>query len=125
MAIRRALQQLVKTGVPSEVHLHARCEIGATGAVGTTHGRYLTFARTGAGVYTVTVDNVGGLIDYLWADAKVLGGTANLRPRCAVNASTGVITVTVEATDGTTDTDPADGTSLCVSIVVVNSTVNY
>jgi hypothetical protein len=123
MAIKRSLNRQAKFAYPHEVHLHARCAIGAAGAVGVTTGRYVTFAKSATGVYTATVENTGGLIDWLWVDAKVVGSALSLRPRCSINASMGVVTITVEGADGTTDTDPADGTSLCVSIVAVNATV--
>lgn len=122
MAILRPLRTLLKVGYPSEVHISARAEIGDTGAVGTVHGRYVTFARTGTGVYTATVSNTGGLPDYLFAQAEVVGTTAVLKPRVSVNTSTGVFTITVEDASGT-DTDPASGTSLCFRCVVVNSNI--
>lgn len=124
MAIQRSLHRLSKFGVPHEVHLSARAEIGASGAVGTTHGRYVTFAQSATGVYTATVSNTGGLLDWLHVEADVVGGTATLHCRCSVNAATGVVTITVEASDGT-DTNPASGTSLCFRMIVVNSNVDY
>lgn len=122
MAILRALRPFAKVGYPHEVHISARAEIGATGAVGDVHGRYVTFARTGVGVYTATISNSGGLLDLLYAECEVLNTTQLLMARVAFVLATGVFTITVETTGGT-DTEITDGGSLCFRAIVVNANV--
>ena len=123
MSIQRSLQPKAKFGYPHEVHVHARCAIGASGAVGTTTGRYVTFAKTATGTYTAVVDNDGGLIDYLYVSGALANDSANLHVKCtAVDTSTGTFTFKVKASDGT-DTNPTSGASLCFRAVVVNATV--
>lgn len=58
MALNRYLYPQKGTNIVQQITLHTRVSVSAAGAVtGIVSGRGLTVAHSGAGVYTVTIDN--------------------------------------------------------------------
>lgn len=98
--------------------------IGATGAVGTQTGKGFAVTRTGAGLYTITLEGTGGCAAILYANARVVFATANNTQTVSVLAMTASArTITLQCNDaGTVDVaaDPPSGAFL--ELLVVAST---
>lgn len=125
MAILRKLFPAPKTLQPNLVQIYGKVAIGASGAVGTASGKGFTVTRTGAGLYTITLDAQTSVPAILYADVKVVFATANNTQDCHIltmNAASKLITV--ECSDaGTVDTaaDPPSGSFLTFHIAVQNT----
>ena len=108
----------------SLVFVAGKVAIGATGAVGTKTGKGFTVTRTGAGLYTITLDGTGGCANILHVDLMIVPASAGATQLATVlthGASTRTVTVqtSAEATPNTA-ADPPSGSIL--SLFVVAST---
>jgi hypothetical protein len=121
MALYRNLNKDLKTTSPFLVAVVGKATIGASGAVTSQIGKGATVARTGTGVYTVTIDARGGVPDIVYASIRSMGATAYVAAIGAPNVATGVVTFTISAaaTPGTA-VDPATGTQIGYLILVQN-----
>lgn len=124
MAINRALNWL-KTIQPELVVIAGRVAIGATGAVGASTGKGFTVTRTGAGLYTITLDAAGAVPALLFGMADVVFATANnTQTACVLTLNAASKLITLQCNDaGTVDVaaDPPSGAFLQFLIVVQNS----
>lgn len=94
--------------------------IGATGAVGARTGRGFTITRTGAGLYTVTVDGVGAL-PIMYAFATIVHATPYTVTVTAINPSARTISLScaTNAAPGT-PADPPNTSALQIFAVLNN-----
>lgn len=123
MALYKHLYSDRKATQPFLVDVIGKVAIGASGAVGTATGKGFTVARTGAGVYTITLDARGGVPNVLYAHASIVAaiGSQSRVFVTLINTTTGVITVTNTGAGDTTAADPANGAVLQFAITVQNS----
>jgi hypothetical protein len=125
MAILRKLCPAPKTLQPNLVSIFGKVAIGASGAVGTASGKGFTVTRTGAGLYTITLDAQTSVPAILYADVKVVFATGTNTQDCHIltlNAASKLITVSCSDA-GTVDTaaDPPSGSFLSFYIVAQNT----
>lgn len=124
MALYRNMWDRSKVTTPFLVDVVGKVAIGATGAVGAASGKGFTVTRSGAGLYTITLDAKGGVPTILWAHADVVFATGTNTQTAKIltlNATTGV--VTLQCNDaGTVDVaaDPPSGSVLIFRISVQN-----
>lgn len=110
---------------PGVVIVAGRVAIGASGAVGTATGKGFSVARTGAGLYTITLDSSGGVPAILAALVDVVFATgSNTQTACVLTLNAASKLITVQTNDaGTVDTaaDPPSGSFLQFMIFVQNA----
>jgi hypothetical protein len=111
---------------PRLVEIFGNVAIGGSGAVGTIKGKGFTVARTGTGLYTITVTAQGNKVpDILnaWVDVIFATGTATLTAKILTLApSTGTVTIqTATAAAPNTAADPTSGAILQINLCVQNS----
>lgn len=125
MAILRRLYPSPKTLQPHLVDVVGKVAIGSTGAVGTASGKGFTVTRTGAGLYTITLDAQNSVPAILYADVKVVFTTGGNTQDCHIlTLDASNKKVTVQCSDaGTVDTaaDPPSGSFLSFRVVVQNA----
>lgn len=112
---------------PGLVIISGRVAIGATGAVGTATGRGFTVTRTGAGLYTITLDSSGGVpaILSVWADVGFATGSNTQAAKVLTIVAASKL-ATIQCNDsGTVDVaaDPPSGSFLQFTIFVQNTSV--
>lgn len=126
MAIYRRLFTNVKTAQPDVVFLFGRALIGATGSITSQSGKGLTFARTGTGNYTITLDARNGIPEILYAQTVNVGAALPISSvRCWLtvqNLTTGVLNLVTTTTSAVGGSDPASGSFLYAVVVVRNAT---
>jgi hypothetical protein len=125
LAINRKLFNDTTATSPGVVIVAGRVVIGSTGAVGTQTGLGFTVARSGVGLYTITVSPAdSGVPAILYSQIDVVFATANNTQtvkQLTQVASTGV--VTVQCNDaGTVDTaaELPSGSILQVLLLIKN-----
>lgn len=110
---------------PGVVIVSGRVAIGATGAVGASTGKGFTVARTGAGLYTLTLDSAGGVPNILtaWVDVGFATGTNTQTAKVLtiVPASKLVTLQTADAGALDTAADPPSGSFLQFTLFVQNT----
>lgn len=115
----------VKIPQPYVVAVAGHVAIGSTGAVGTATGKGFTVTRTGAGLYTITLDSNGAVPAILAAIADVVFATgSNTQTAKILTLDATNHKVTLQCNDaGTVDTaaDPPSGSLLQFVIFVQNS----
>lgn len=126
MSILKRLYPPPKTLQPHLVQVVGKVAIGATGAVGAASGKGFTVTRTGAGLYTITLDTTHASVPaILFADVKVVASANNDTQDCHIlTLDAAAKKVTVACSDaGTVDTpaDPDSGSFLSFNIVVQNA----
>lgn len=111
---------------PHLVFVLGKVAIGASGAVGTQTGKGFTVTRTGAGLYSVTLDCHGAIPAILYANASVVFATAGNTQQAFVltEPATGIITIQCNDS-GTVDVaaDPPSGSFLQIFAIAQNSAV--
>lgn len=125
MAIYRHMYKDLKVTQPFVVDVIGKVAIGSTGAVGTATGKGFTVTRTGAGLYTITLDARNGVPAILWADVRIVfatGANTQVANILTMVATTGVITIQTNDA-GTPDTaaDPPSGSVLTFRISIQNA----
>ena len=125
MAIRKYLYPAAQVFQPELVVVAGRVAIGASGAVGAQTGKGFSVTRTGAGLYSITLDADSGVGDILHCSVDLAFATANNTQTAkilTITAGTGVITIQCNDA-GTVDTaaDPPSGSILLFSAVVQNA----
>jgi hypothetical protein len=124
MAMIRKLFGL-QAPAPGLVVVSGRVAIGATGAVGAQTGKGFSVARTGTGLYTVTLDSSGGVPNILFANAVVGfatgSNTQDVKVLTVVPASKLFTLQTSDAATVDTAADPPSGSFLQVLCVVQNT----
>ena len=122
MAIVKHLFKDQKATSPFLVFIAGAVSLGAAGAISATYGKGFTIAKTGTGIYTVTLDARGGVPAILGADANVIGASAPaLAYITAATPATGVIEIsTALASTPGTIANVASG-MLSFSVVVQNA----
>lgn len=125
MAIYRKLYPSPKTLQPNLVNIFGKVAIGASGAVGTASGKGFTVTRTGAGLYTITIDAVTSVPDILYCNAVVVFATAgNTQSAKILTLDAANKKVTLQCNDaGTVDVaaDPPSGSILSFMVTVQNT----
>lgn len=125
MAILRKLYPSPKTLQPNLVNIFGKVAIGSTGAVGTASGKGFTVTRTGAGLYTITIDANVSVPAILYCDPRVVFATANNTQQVHVlSLDAANKKVTLQCNDaGTVDVaaDPPSGSFLSFMITVQNT----
>lgn len=125
MAIIRKLTPPMKTMQPFLVDIVGKVAIGSTGAVGTASGKGFTVTRTGAGLYTITLDAQNSVPDILYAHVDVVFATGgNTQTARVLTLDAANKKITLQCNDGgTVDTaaDPPSGSILVFRIVVQNA----
>lgn len=125
MAILRKLYPSPKTLQPNLVNIFGKVAIGASGAVGTASGKGFTVTRTGAGLYTITIDANVSIPAILYCKPMVVFATAgNTQQAHVLTLDAANKKVTLQTNDaGTVDVaaDPPSGSILSFMIVVQNT----
>jgi hypothetical protein len=125
MAILRKLYPSPKTLQPNLVNIFGKVAIGASGAVGTATGKGFTVTRTGAGLYTITIDANVSVPAILYCDPRVVFATAgNTQQAHVLSLDAANKKVTLQCNDaGTVDVaaDPPSGSFLSFMITVQNT----
>lgn len=126
MAFDRHLFPAAKNLQPNLVEVAGRVAIGSTGAVGTITGKGFTVARTGAGLYTITLTAKASIVpDIIHAAVDVgfaTGSTTFQAKVLTIVPGTCVITVQTSALSApNTAADPTSGAFLLLKVLVQNS----
>lgn len=128
MALNKKTYKDLSATQPFIVEVFGKAAIGAAGAVGTLSGKGFSVARTGAGLYTITILNGGGtaaLPDILTANVGVANNSATAQFTAQVLAfvpASGTVTlVTSSAAAANVAADPANGAVLYFNLAVQNA----
>lgn len=122
MALTLKTHVIAQHSYPNMTFVAGKVAIGATGAVGAVTGEGFTIARTGAGLYTVTIAGTGGVAKILYFKADVVFATgSNTQDVHTLTHGISTRTFTIITSDaGTVDTaaDPPSGSLLTFFAIV-------
>lgn len=105
------------------VFIAGRVAIGASGAVGAKTGKGFAVTRTGTGLYTITLDGVGGVVAIVNVHVDVIhssGAATQSAYALTIVPGTRIITLqTVANSAPSTAADPPNGSSLQLFVVAL------
>jgi hypothetical protein len=126
----RVWKKMSTTLTPGVVSLYGVAKLGSTGAVTSQTSRGFSIARTGAGIYTVTLEDaylelLACFVRLRTPGAAPTGGTVFTSNNASNTVDTGGKTFTFSAVLTSTVTEVMDNALLEIEIKLRNSGVTY